>query len=166
MTPGNQSRLTLIPNPEFAPNEVTLTRLCPHRALFCSTVCETLEQLEARKRMIFRAYASKNPGVWGGPQGALRARLEKTEIANLQFLRFSYCQILRPSLTRRSFSCRRRRWPRSLIGGLRAKSDFDHQLVAIVTSLGELPEQPSSHDFGSRLAETGEAITDELPLYL
>ena len=24
--------------------------------------------------MIFRAYASKNPGVWGGPQGALMAQ--------------------------------------------------------------------------------------------
>ena len=35
----------------------------------------------------------------GWPQGALRVQLEKTEIANLQLLRFSYCQILRPSLT-------------------------------------------------------------------
>ena len=49
--------------------------------------------------LIFRAYASKNPGVCGRPQGALLAQIEKTEIANLQFLRFSYCQELRPSLT-------------------------------------------------------------------
>ena len=48
--------------------------------------------------MIFRAYASKNPGVWGRPQGALLAQIGKTEIANLQFLRFSYCLKLRPSL--------------------------------------------------------------------
>ena len=49
--------------------------------------------------MIFRAYASKNPGVWGWPQGALLAQIEKTEIANLQFSRFSYCQELGLSLT-------------------------------------------------------------------
>ena len=33
-----------------------------------------LEQPEGNKSMIFRAYASKNPGVWGGPQGALVAQ--------------------------------------------------------------------------------------------
>ena len=33
-----------------------------------------LEQSEDKKRMSFRAYATKNPGVWGGPQGALVAR--------------------------------------------------------------------------------------------
>ncbi len=31
--------------------------------------------------------------------------------------------------------CRQRRWPRFLVGGPRAKSDFGHQLDAIVTSL-------------------------------
>ena len=27
-----------------------------------------VEDTEGKKRMIFRAYASKNPGVWGGPK--------------------------------------------------------------------------------------------------
>ena len=78
---------------EFPSARLSLARLCPHRALFCLTVRRPLEQSEGKKRMIFRAYASKNPGVWGRPQGALRA--------NLQFLRFCYCQILTPSLTPR-----------------------------------------------------------------
>ena len=38
------------------------------------TVRVQVEHTEGKKRMIFRAYASKNPGVWGGPQGALMAQ--------------------------------------------------------------------------------------------
>ena len=53
---------------------LSLARLCPHRALFCLTVRVQGEHTEGKKRMIFRAYASKNPGVWGGPQGALMAQ--------------------------------------------------------------------------------------------
>ena len=57
---------------EFPSARLSLARLCPHRAFFCLTVRRPLEQSEGKKRMIFRAYASKNPGVWGRPQGALR----------------------------------------------------------------------------------------------
>ena len=59
---------------EFPSARLSLARLCPHRALFRLTVREALEQFEGKKRMIFRAYASENLGVWGGPQGALRAQ--------------------------------------------------------------------------------------------
>ncbi len=84
---------------EFPSARLSLTRLCPHRALFYLTVRVQAEHTEGNKSMIFRALASKNPWVWGEPQGALKTQLAKTEIANLQFLRFYYCQILRPSLT-------------------------------------------------------------------
>ena len=47
---------------------LSLARLCPHRALFCLTVRVQGEHTEGKKRMIFRAYASKNPGVWGWPR--------------------------------------------------------------------------------------------------
>ena len=47
---------------------------CVHRALFCLTVRVQVEHTQGKKRMIFRAYASKNPGVWGWPQGALLAQ--------------------------------------------------------------------------------------------
>ena len=57
---------------EFPSARLSLARLCPHRALFRLTVREALEHTEGRQRMIFRVYASENPGVWGGPQGALR----------------------------------------------------------------------------------------------
>ena len=50
---------------EFPSARLSLTRLCPHRALFCMTVRVQGEHTEGKKRMIFRAYASKNPGVWG-----------------------------------------------------------------------------------------------------
>ncbi len=59
---------------DFPSARLSLARLCPHRASFCLTVRRPLEQSEGKKRMIFPAYASKNPGVWGGPQGALRAQ--------------------------------------------------------------------------------------------
>ena len=75
---------------DFPSARLSLARLCPHRAWFCLTVHVPLEHTEGNKSMIFRAYASKNPGVWGGPQGALKTQLSKTVIANLQFLRFSY----------------------------------------------------------------------------
>ena len=58
---------------EFPSARLSLARLCPHRALFRLTVRVPLEHTEGTKSMIFRAYASKNPGVWGGPQGALVA---------------------------------------------------------------------------------------------
>ena len=53
---------------------VSLARLCPHRASFCLTGHKTLDQPAGKKRMSFRAYASKNPGVWGWPQRALMAQ--------------------------------------------------------------------------------------------
>ena len=59
---------------DFPSARLSLARLYPHRALFRLTVREALEQSEGKKRMIFRAYASENLGVWGGPQGALRAQ--------------------------------------------------------------------------------------------
>ena len=59
---------------DFPSARLSLARLCPHRALFCLTVRRPIEQPEGKKRMSFRAYATKNPGVWGGPQGALVAR--------------------------------------------------------------------------------------------
>ena len=59
---------------EFPSARLSLARLCPHRALFCLTVRVQGEHTEGKKRMIFRVYASKNPGVWGGPQGALMAQ--------------------------------------------------------------------------------------------
>ena len=59
---------------EFPSARLSLARLYPHRALFRLTVREALGQSEGKKRMIFRVYASENPGVWGGPQGALRAQ--------------------------------------------------------------------------------------------
>ena len=59
---------------EFPSARLSLARLYPHRALFRLTVREALGQSEGKKRMIFRAYASENLGVWGGPQGALRAQ--------------------------------------------------------------------------------------------
>ncbi len=101
--------------------------------------------------------------------GSQRARFPEKPQGNLFLIleRFPQNRLRRGLRTENAAGgCRQRRWPRFLVGGPRAKSDLDHQLVAIVTSLGELPEQPSSHDFGSRLAETGEAIADELPLYL
>ncbi len=68
-----------------------------------------VEHTEGKKRMIFRAYASKNPGVWGGLKEHCLHRAETTEIANLQFLRFCYSQVLRPSLTPFSSSSLRRK---------------------------------------------------------
>ena len=59
---------------DFPSARLSLARLCPHRALFRLTVRVPLEHTEGDKSMIFRAYASKNPGVWGGPQGALVAQ--------------------------------------------------------------------------------------------
>ena len=59
---------------DFPSARLSLARLCPHRALFCLTVRVPLEHTEGDKSMIFRAYASENPGVWGGPQGALVAQ--------------------------------------------------------------------------------------------
>ena len=37
--------------------------------------------------MSFRAHASKNPGVWGGPQGALRA--QRQNYGNRKFTIFA-----------------------------------------------------------------------------
>ena len=59
---------------EFTSARLSLARLCPHRALFCLAVRVQGDHTEGKKRMIFRAYASKNPGVWGWPQGALLAQ--------------------------------------------------------------------------------------------
>ena len=54
-----------------------------------------------KKRDDFPSLCLKKSRGLGRAQGALLAQSEKTEIANLQFLRFSYCQELRlrPSLT-------------------------------------------------------------------
>ena len=49
--------------------------------------------------MIFRAMPEKIPGFGAGPKEHWRHSVKTTEIANLQFLRFRYCQELRPSLT-------------------------------------------------------------------
>ena len=43
--------------------------------------------------------SQKIPGFGAGPKEHCWHSVETTEIANLQFLRFSYCQELRPSLT-------------------------------------------------------------------
>ena len=59
---------------DFPSARLSLARLCPHRALFRLTVRIQGEHTEGNKSMIFRTYASENPGVWGWPQGALVAQ--------------------------------------------------------------------------------------------
>ena len=66
---------------------------CVHRALFCLTLRVQGEHTEGKERMIFRAYASKNPGVWGWPQGALLAQTRNN--GNRKFTIFAIQLLLR-----------------------------------------------------------------------